>query len=109
MIRFGGPELRCGLQRRGDCLRDRLLLFFKSLSRQARLTLVLRKNHRAILRSDIPTLSVFLGRVMAVEKDLEQAFIGRLCFVILDFDGLGVACPSRTDLRIGRILNCPAI
>src|SRR5579885_2639156 len=48
------------------------------------------EDRRPILRADIVVLTIELGRVMGVKKDVEQPIVRDLSRVVPDADGLGV-------------------
>ena len=68
----------------------------------------MKENGRAILRPDIRPLAIHLRRVVILEEDLQQVFVGNLGRIVRDLDCLGMTGRVRADIMVGRVRSMSA-
>src|SRR5690606_3945606 len=69
------------------------------------LFVVVVKNRRSVLCTDIRALAVQLCRVMRDKKGGEQFVIRYFGRIVNDINGFGVPCRTRCDLPVTRVSN----
>jgi len=110
MISLSRVESRKRLQRRRDRARPApgFIDHIDHLLGRRLLFVIGVKNRRSVLRADVVALAVERGRIMQLEKQVEQFLERHFGRIVIDAHGFGVAGASGFHVLIGRIVELAA-
>jgi hypothetical protein len=109
VIVFRSPELRRwhDLRRDAPAIPSRFsTLFFRPLRNQP-LFLVVIKNDRAVLCTDIRPLTVDFRRVVIIPKYIQQRFVRDFIRIEFNFDDFGMAGRIAANIFVRRSISLP--